>query len=163
MNHVRSAYLVCFRIDIRFQLSRCLPRIPYKRPRNLCGPDHPTADGKCSRPTSCHALAYCVLIMQSAVSLLCLGYLAYTRPDDAPFGPRSVRHLIWIRAALLATGLFLGYSSLQYLTLAEYFTLFCLSPLLTAWACWMFVGEPITRIQVLCCCTSALSSSNSQR
>jgi drug/metabolite transporter (DMT)-like permease len=84
--------------------------------------------------------------LQGAVFLLCLGYLAYIRPEDAPFGPSKVRHLIWLRAVMLTAGLFLGYSSLHYLTLAEYLTVYCLNPLLTAWACFIFVGEPVTRI-----------------
>jgi drug/metabolite transporter (DMT)-like permease len=94
---------------------------------------------------------------QGAVCLLCLAYLAYTRPVDAPFGPAKVRHLIWMRAVMLTTGLFLGYSSLHYLTLAEYLTLYCLNPLFTAWACWMFAGEPVTRTQTVCCCELPLT------
>lgn len=83
--------------------------------------------------------------------LLCLAYLLIAQEPHAPFGPPGVRHLIWTRAIFLTTNVFMGYSALKRLTISEFLTLWCLSPLLTGLFCWLFVGERFSRTQAICC------------
>jgi len=99
---------------------------------------------------SCHI----VLTLQSLVFLLSLGYIVRTGTPDAPFGPPAVRHLMWIRGVLISIGLITGYSSLRYLTISEFLTIYCSLPFPTGLLCWMLLGERFTRIQAICCCKS---------
>lgn len=63
-----------------------------------------------------------------------------------------MRRLIWLRALFYTAGLYLGYLSLHYLTLSEYLTLYCTLPFFTGVLCWIFVKEPFTWTQGICCC-----------
>lgn len=51
-------------------------------------------------------------------------------------------------------GLITGYSSLRYLTISEFLTIFCCLPFPTGLLCWLFLGEQFTRVQMICCCKS---------
>ena len=91
------------------------------------------------------------LTLQTLVFFLALGYVLRAGTPDAPFGPPPVRGLMWIRGCLLSLGLITGYSSLRYLTISEFLTIFCCLPFPTGLLCSMFLGEKFTRIQMLCC------------
>lgn len=96
----------------------------------------------------------CVLTIQTLVFLLALGYVLRTGSPGAPLGPSPVQHLMWIRGGLLTIGLITGYSSLRYLTISEFLTIFCCLPFPTGLLCWIFLGERFTRTQMICCCKS---------
>jgi drug/metabolite transporter (DMT)-like permease len=92
------------------------------------------------------------LTLQTLVFFLALGYVLQAGTPDAPFGPPPIRGLMWIRGCLLSMGLITGYSSLRYLTISEFLTIFCCLPFPTGLLCWMFLGEQFTRVQMICCC-----------
>jgi drug/metabolite transporter (DMT)-like permease len=92
------------------------------------------------------------LTLQTLVFFLAFGYVLQARTPDAPFGPPPIRGLMWIRGCLLSMGLITGYSSLRYLTISEFLTIFCCLPFPTGLLCWMFLGEEFTRVQMICCC-----------
>jgi len=62
---------------------------------------------------------------------------------------------MWLRGGLLSMGLLTGYSSLRYLTISEFLTIFCCLPFPTGLLCWLFLGEKFTRVQMICCCKFA--------
>jgi drug/metabolite transporter (DMT)-like permease len=92
------------------------------------------------------------LTLQTLVFFLALGYVLQSGTPDAPLGPPPIRHLMWIRGGLLSMGLITGYSSLRYLTISEFLTIFCCLPFPTGLLCWMFLREEFTRVQMICCC-----------
>ena len=92
-----------------------------------------------------------MLIHQTLVFILAIGYVLRTDTPHAPFGPPPIRRLMWIRGCLLSMGLITGYTSLRYLTISEFLTMFCCLPFPTGLLCWIFLGERFTRVQMICC------------
>ncbi|KAE8354469.1 hypothetical protein BDV28DRAFT_84039 [Aspergillus coremiiformis] len=76
-------------------------------------------------------------------------YMWYTKVPH-PFGTRPVLHLLLLRAAGGFFGVYGLYSSVQYLPLSEATVLTFLAPILTCYACSLFIpNETFTRKQQL--------------
>jgi hypothetical protein len=133
-----------FIIHRPLQRPGCDPGLSHQYPRNTSIPITMYSNG-----TSCQRYT---LTLQTLVFFLALGYVLRMGTPDAPFGPPPIRYLLWIRGCLLSMGLITGYSSLRYLTISEFLTIFCCLPFPTGLLCWMFLGEQFTRVQMICCC-----------
>lgn len=76
-------------------------------------------------------------------------YLWWNQIPDFPFGKPSVRPLLILRALFGFGGLFCLYYSVHYLPLAEATIFRFLTPLLTSFACALFLHQPFTRKDIL--------------
>ncbi|KAG4433864.1 hypothetical protein IFR05_010650 [Cadophora sp. M221] len=72
-------------------------------------------------------------------------YMWWTKVPDFPFGNSKVRIWLVLRAAFGFFGLFCLYYSVHYLPLAESTVFRFLVPIVTAWACSVFLGQTFFR------------------
>ncbi|KAL5315326.1 hypothetical protein ACEPPN_016193 [Leptodophora sp. 'Broadleaf-Isolate-01'] len=72
-------------------------------------------------------------------------YMWWTKVPDFPFGNPKVRVWLVLRAAFGFAGLFCLYYSVHYLPLAESTVFRFLVPIVTAWACSVFLGQAFLR------------------
>ncbi|TVY27918.1 putative transport protein [Lachnellula hyalina] len=76
-------------------------------------------------------------------------YMWYTSVPDYPFGNAKVRGWLILRACFGFGGLFCLYYSVHYLPLAEATVFRFLVPVVTAWACSLFLGQRFRRAEFL--------------
>ncbi|TVY32511.1 putative membrane protein [Lachnellula occidentalis] len=76
-------------------------------------------------------------------------YMWYTSVPDFPFGNPKVRGWLMLRACFGFGGLFCLYYSVHYLPLAEATVFRFLVPVVTAWACSLFLGQRFRRAEFL--------------
>ncbi|KAF2834029.1 hypothetical protein CC86DRAFT_339777 [Ophiobolus disseminans] len=76
-------------------------------------------------------------------------YMWWTRVPDFPLGARSVRGWLLLRASFGFGGLYCLYYSVHYLPLAEATVFRFLVPIVTAWACSIFLGQTFTRKELV--------------
>ncbi|KAH7085206.1 hypothetical protein BKA63DRAFT_13321 [Paraphoma chrysanthemicola] len=76
-------------------------------------------------------------------------YMWWTKVPDFPFGARGVRKWFVIRAAFGFGGLYCLYYSVHYLPLAEATVFRFLVPIVTAWACSVFLGQTFTHKELM--------------
>ncbi|KIN08591.1 hypothetical protein OIDMADRAFT_153070 [Oidiodendron maius Zn] len=76
-------------------------------------------------------------------------YMWWTKVPHFPFGDGKVRGWLILRALFGFSGLFCLYYSVHYLPLAEATIFRFLVPLVTAWACSVFLGQAFTRKELL--------------
>ncbi|TID18444.1 hypothetical protein E6O75_ATG06520 [Venturia nashicola] len=72
-------------------------------------------------------------------------YMWYTEVPDFPLGKKGVRSLLIIRALFGFFGLWCLYYSVHYLPLAEATVFRFLVPIVTAWACSIFLGQVFSK------------------
>lgn len=71
-------------------------------------------------------------------------YMWWTEVPDFPLGKSSIRGWLILRSVFGLAGLFCLYYSVRYLPLAEATIIRFLVPLVTAWACSVFLGQIFT-------------------
>ncbi|KAG9826973.1 hypothetical protein KCU98_g15551, partial [Aureobasidium melanogenum] len=76
-------------------------------------------------------------------------YMWYTKVPDFPLGAPAVRGWLILRALAGFFGLFCLYYSVHYLPLAEATVFRFLVPIITAWACSVFLGQSFSRTEFL--------------
>ncbi|KAF2022911.1 hypothetical protein EK21DRAFT_82017 [Setomelanomma holmii] len=76
-------------------------------------------------------------------------YMWWTKVPDFPLGARSVRGWLLLRAAFGFGGLYCLYYSVHYLPLAEATVFRFLVPIVTAWACSVFLSQTFTRKELI--------------
>lgn len=76
-------------------------------------------------------------------------YMWWTKVPNFPLGAPSVRGWLIVRALFGFGGLFCLYYSVHYLPLAEATVFRFLVPIVTAWACSLFLGTSFTRKELL--------------
>ncbi|TVY86665.1 putative membrane protein, partial [Lachnellula willkommii] len=76
-------------------------------------------------------------------------YMWFTSVPDFPFGNPKVRGWLILRACFGFGGLFCLYYSVHYLPLAEATVFRFLVPIITAWACSLFLGQRFRRAEFL--------------
>ncbi|KAF2796781.1 hypothetical protein K505DRAFT_415506 [Melanomma pulvis-pyrius CBS 109.77] len=76
-------------------------------------------------------------------------YMWWTQVPDFPFGARGVRGWLILRASFGFFGLYCLYYSVHYLPLAEATVFRFLVPIVTAWACSVFLGQVFTRKELI--------------
>lgn len=81
--------------------------------------------------------------------ILSSAYMWWTKVPDFPLGARSVRAWLLLRASFGFGGLYCLYYSVHYLPLAEATVFRFLVPIVTAWACSVFLGQAFTRKELI--------------
>ncbi|TVY73355.1 putative membrane protein [Lachnellula suecica] len=76
-------------------------------------------------------------------------YMWWTSVPNFPLGQKSVRGLLVLRSICGFVGLFCLYYSVHYLPLAEATVFRFLVPILTAWACSIFLDQIFTRKELI--------------
>ncbi|KAH7389283.1 hypothetical protein DE146DRAFT_159003 [Phaeosphaeria sp. MPI-PUGE-AT-0046c] len=76
-------------------------------------------------------------------------YMWWTQVPDLPLGAPSVRGWLILRAIFGFGGLYCLYYSVHYLPLAEATVFRFLVPIVTAWACSVFLGQSFTRKELI--------------
>ncbi|KAJ0122755.1 hypothetical protein J7T55_003271 [Diaporthe amygdali] len=76
-------------------------------------------------------------------------YMWWTSVPYFPLGHPEVRGWLVLRALFGFVGLFTLYYSVHYLPLAEATVFRFLIPIVTAWACWVVLGQPFTRKELI--------------
>jgi drug/metabolite transporter (DMT)-like permease len=83
--------------------------------------------------------------------ICCILYMYITQSvEDSPFGPKSVRHLLFTRGFLGFFGVFWLYFSLQYLSLSDAVAITFLVPMITGIMAWIMLHERYSIIQGIC-------------
>ncbi|KAH0388363.1 hypothetical protein KCU89_g16871, partial [Aureobasidium melanogenum] len=82
-----------------------------------------------------------IFARMSITALLSTIYMWYTKVPDFPLGAPAVRGWLILRALAGFFGLFCLYYSVHYLPLAEATVFRFLVPIITAWACSVFLGQ----------------------
>ncbi|KAI5199294.1 hypothetical protein E4T39_06368 [Aureobasidium subglaciale] len=90
-----------------------------------------------------------IFARMSITALLSSIYMWYTKVPDFPLGAPSVRGWLILRALAGFFGLFCLYYSVHYLPLAEATVFRFLVPIITAWACSVFLGQTFSRTEFL--------------
>ncbi|KAI1078810.1 DUF6-domain-containing protein [Whalleya microplaca] len=90
-----------------------------------------------------HALQI-IFVRMLATTILGSLYSCYKKVPDFPFGPRGVRRLLVLRGTAGFVGLFGLYYSLSYLEISDATAISFLVPTLTAFVCFVWLGEPYT-------------------
>ncbi|KAI4734526.1 hypothetical protein E4T50_14952 [Aureobasidium sp. EXF-12298] len=90
-----------------------------------------------------------IFARMSITALLSTIYMWYTRVPDFPLGAPAVRGWLILRALAGFFGLFCLYYSVHYLPLAEATVFRFLVPIITAWACSVFLGQSFSRTEFL--------------
>lgn len=94
--------------------------------------------------------AFEVIVARMGITfLLSSAYMWWTRVPDFPLGAPSVRRWLLLRAAFGFGGLYCSYYSVHYLPLAEATVFRFLVPIVTAWACSIFLGQVFTRKELV--------------
>lgn len=81
--------------------------------------------------------------------ILSSAYMWWKKVPDFPLGARSVRGWLILRASFGFGGLYCLYYSVHYLPLAEATVFRFLVPIVTAWACSVFLGQTFTRKELI--------------
>ncbi|KAL1864304.1 hypothetical protein Daus18300_007727 [Diaporthe australafricana] len=76
-------------------------------------------------------------------------YMWWTKVPYFPLGHPQIRGWLVLRALFGFLGLFTLYYSVHYLPLAEATVFRFLIPIATAWACWVVLGQPFTRKELI--------------
>ncbi|TFK97490.1 drug/metabolite transporter superfamily [Pterulicium gracile] len=82
--------------------------------------------------------------LQIFTYILSMGYTLAVKVPDPIFGPRGVRLLLFCRGFFGYFGLLGVWFAIQYMSLSDTTVITFLSPILTAIACAVFLGEPFT-------------------
>ncbi|KAH8113036.1 DUF6-domain-containing protein [Phellopilus nigrolimitatus] len=90
-----------------------------------------------------------VLVRMGITYICCISYMLWKRVPDPFLGPKDVRFLLVFRGFSGFFGLFGIYYSLQYLSLSDATVLTFLSPLTTALAGCLFLGEVFKRKEAI--------------
>ncbi|KAG9635376.1 hypothetical protein KCU64_g15042, partial [Aureobasidium melanogenum] len=90
-----------------------------------------------------------IFARMSITALLSTIYMWYTKVSDFPLGAPAVRGWLILRALAGFFGLFCLYYSVHYLPLAEATVFRFLVPIITAWACSVFLGQSFSRTEFL--------------
>ncbi|KAG9557730.1 hypothetical protein KCU71_g6305, partial [Aureobasidium melanogenum] len=90
-----------------------------------------------------------IFARMSITALLSTIYMWYTKVPDFPSGAPAVRGWLILRALAGFFGLFCLYYSVHYLPLAEATVFRFLVPIITAWACSVFLGQSFSRTEFL--------------
>ncbi|KAG9519517.1 hypothetical protein KCU93_g8041, partial [Aureobasidium melanogenum] len=90
-----------------------------------------------------------IFARMSITALLSTIYMWYTKVPDFPLGAPAVRGWLILRALAGFFGLFCLYYSVHYLPLAEATVFRFLVPIITAWACSVFLGQSFSRTEFL--------------
>ncbi|KAI4833653.1 hypothetical protein E4T44_09304 [Aureobasidium sp. EXF-8845] len=90
-----------------------------------------------------------IFARMSITALLSTLYMWYTNVPDFPLGAPAVRGWLILRALAGFFGLFCLYYSVHYLPLAEATVFRFLVPIITAWACSIFLGQVFSRTEFL--------------
>ncbi|THW08715.1 hypothetical protein D6D25_07872, partial [Aureobasidium pullulans] len=88
-----------------------------------------------------------IFARMSITALLSTVYMWYTKVPDFPLGAPAVRGWLILRALAGFFGLFCLYYSVHYLPLAEATVFRFLVPIITAWACSIFLGQTFSRTE----------------
>ncbi|THZ29636.1 hypothetical protein D6C91_01470 [Aureobasidium pullulans] len=88
-----------------------------------------------------------IFARMSITALLSTVYMWYTKVPDFPLGAPAVRGWLILRALAGFFGLFCLYYSVHYLPLAEATVFRFLVPIITAWACSVFLGQTFSRTE----------------
>ncbi|THX90372.1 hypothetical protein D6D05_00515 [Aureobasidium pullulans] len=89
-----------------------------------------------------------IFARMSITALLSTVYMWYTKVPDFPLGAPAVRGWLILRALAGFFGLFCLYYSVHYLPLAEATVFRFLVPIITAWACSVFLGQTFSRTEL---------------
>ncbi|KAG9663834.1 hypothetical protein KCU95_g19017, partial [Aureobasidium melanogenum] len=90
-----------------------------------------------------------IFARMSITALLSTIYMWYTKVPDFSLGAPAVRGWLILRALAGFFGLFCLYYSVHYLPLAEATVFRFLVPIITAWACSVFLGQSFSRTEFL--------------
>ncbi|KAH0342889.1 hypothetical protein KCU81_g5397, partial [Aureobasidium melanogenum] len=90
-----------------------------------------------------------IFARMSITALLSTIYMWHTKVPDFPLGAPAVRGWLILRALAGFFGLFCLYYSVHYLPLAEATVFRFLVPIITAWACSVFLGQSFSRTEFL--------------
>ncbi|KAI4833527.1 hypothetical protein E4T44_09367 [Aureobasidium sp. EXF-8845] len=90
-----------------------------------------------------------IFARMSITALLSTMYMWYQNVPDFPLGAPAVRGWLILRALAGFFGLFCLYYSVHYLPLAEATVFRFLVPIITAWACSIFLGQVFSRTEFL--------------
>ncbi|KAH0254579.1 hypothetical protein KCU91_g17932, partial [Aureobasidium melanogenum] len=90
-----------------------------------------------------------IFARMSVTALLSTIYMWYTKVPDFSLGAPAVRGWLILRALAGFFGLFCLYYSVHYLPLAEATVFRFLVPIITAWACSVFLGQSFSRTEFL--------------
>jgi drug/metabolite transporter (DMT)-like permease len=93
--------------------------------------------------TKFHALQI-IFVRMLFTGLIGSAYMWYKQVPGFPLGPRQVRGLLIIRGMAGSIGLFGLYYSLSFLDISDATVITFLIPILTAFVCWLALGEPFT-------------------
>ncbi|KAH9907037.1 DUF6-domain-containing protein [Xylariomycetidae sp. FL2044] len=101
-----------------------------------------------SAPPRLHALQI-IFVRMLVTSVLGSLYMWYKRVPDFPLGPRGLRGILVLRGTAGFIGLFGLYYSLSYLEISDATAITFLIPTLTAFVCFVWLGEPYTAREAL--------------
>lgn len=83
--------------------------------------------------------------------ICCVAYMFVTKcVPDAPFGPKKLRNLLFMRGAFGFFGVFGLYFSLQYLSLSDAVAITFIVPMVTAFLAWVILHERYSLIEAAC-------------
>lgn len=83
--------------------------------------------------------------------ICCLLYMFITKSvEQAPWGPKEIRHLLVIRGFVGFIGVFGLYYSLQYLSLSDAVAITFLIPMVTAFLAWILLKERYSFLEGIC-------------
>ena len=83
--------------------------------------------------------------------ICCVAYMFVTKcVPDAPFGPKKLRKLLFMRGAFGFFGVFGLYFSLQYLSLSDAVAITFIVPMVTAFLAWVILHERYSLIEAAC-------------
>lgn len=81
----------------------------------------------------------------------CLLYMWLTKSvPDAPFGPKNLRKLLFMRGSFGFFGVFGLYFSLQYLSLSDAVAITFIIPMVTAFLAWVILHERYSLLEAIC-------------
>lgn len=87
----------------------------------------------------------------SITYICCVAYMYITKcVPDAPFGPKKLRNLLFMRGAFGFFGVFGLYFSLQYLSLSDAVAITFIVPMVTAFLAWVILHERYSLIEAIC-------------
>jgi hypothetical protein len=88
---------------------------------------------------------------QISMLLIFASFILLTGSPDRILAPPGTRVTVGTISALGFLATLAMYLSLHQLTLAEHMTVSCTLPFVTAFVSWIWLGDKLTRAQVLCC------------
>lgn len=93
-----------------------------------------------------------ILFVRMFITYICCAlYMMITKSvEDAPWGPKEIRHLLVIRGLVGFFGVFGLYYSLQYLSLSDAVAITFLIPMVTAFLAWAILHERYSFLEAIC-------------